>query len=213
MKPIDIIKRERDEALAKLAAAEAACAKKDGALRMAKALISDGLAQAAIAHNAGGDVVTTTQWLLSEDTRKAIDEALSFACGQVLDAAHTPLEFDSTTLTGPAHTPSVNLPPLGDGPRRKMLIERVTLERSRCSCYVVNQTGQEIQCPRCKALEVTSQPKQALAELLAEPLEYLEELECEWRWKKDEPRCGYKEAYDKLCVCIARLRAALEVKK
>jgi len=54
--------------------------------------------------------------------------------------------------------------------------------------------------------------KQALAELLSEPLEFLGELKGAWDWKKDEPRAGNKAQYDALCKCIDRLRAVLGVK-
>jgi hypothetical protein len=46
-------------------------------------------------------------------------------------------------------------------------------------------------------------------ELLEEIIEDLHELEAEWRWKKDEPRCGYQKSYHSLCDRIQTVRSLL----
>jgi len=47
-------------------------------------------------------------------------------------------------------------------------------------------------------------------ELLQEILEDLYDLKGEWKWKEDEPRCGYQKSYQSLCDRIAKIQEMLK---
>jgi hypothetical protein len=50
-----------------------------------------------------------------------------------------------------------------------------------------------------------SKPITMRLNLFETALNLLYELEADWRWMKDVPRCGYQEKYKELCMTITAL--------
>lgn len=46
-------------------------------------------------------------------------------------------------------------------------------------------------------------------ELLEEAYDFLSELECEWRWKQNEPRAGNKAQYEQLAAFMNRTQGVI----
>lgn len=66
---------------------------------------------------------------------------------------------------------------------------------------------------RCPDYDQLKDKVRGLKEMDRKILDYLHELESEWRWRKDETRCGYAKEYAELVELIAQCESMLGVKQ